>query len=498
MNSRFTTRFTQRAALPFAEAIAGLLAALLAAALASLLSACGVGQDGTGAAPDTQATGVVTGFGSVVVDGVHYDLSGADISTDGTSGRSQGDLRVGMVVTVSGTLAADGNSGTAAKVVYESLLRGALDETPGTSALRVLGQRITVDSTTVFEGVDTLADLRQLDALEVSGFTDPAGGFRATWVRKESTASPSQLTGFISGVNGNMVQLAGLNVNIANATLEGVSANGLAVGQRVRVLLQAPPAAGAAVATRLLLLDAGLLGALRRQALHGLVNQWNPTALTLLLDRQNVRLSASTVFQEGTLADIGNGARIAVSGTRGNDGVLAAERVLVFRPAVDGYVRGRVTNIDRAAQTFAVLVAPAVQVAPSVQVQLQARTVLSDRSLANGLSLANLTTGNEVLVLGWVTGTRIDAGLVQRLPAITPGVGVGGPASGFTLVNGTLSLQLLGVAVTATNNAQYFDAQGAVQTQAQFFASLSAGAVVRADGGLIGNTLIAATLRRVP
>jgi hypothetical protein len=479
MNPTLSARIARRAKL------------LLCALAATALAACGVGQDGTGATPDTQATGVVTGFGSVIVDGVHYDVSAAAISTDGSTGRSQSDLRVGMVVTVTGTLAADGSSGTASQVAYESLLRGAVDETPGLSALRVLGQRIAVDSTTVFEGVDSLGDLRAADALEVSGFTDPAGGFRATWIRKESSASAPQLTGFISQVNGSVVSLAGLNVNLSNATLVGVTLNTLATGQRVRVQLQAPPSAGAAVASRLVLLGNGLEGALRRQAIQGLVNQWNSVNQTFLLDGQRVRLDAATQFQDGGLTDIGNGARVRVLGTRGSDGTLTAERVLIYRPAIDGYVRGRVTAIDRAALRFT------VQVASGVQVQVRATTVLSDLSLANNLTFANLTVGDEVLALGWLSGTRLDAGLVQRLPLIATGVGIGGPVSNFNAGTGTLTI--LGVTVgTNTAGAQFFDAQGGSQTQAQFFAALAADALVRAEGAMVGNVLVANTVRRVP
>ena len=464
---------------------------LLCALATTALAACGVGQDGTGATPDTQATGVITGFGSVIVDGVHYDVSAAAISTDGSTGRSQADLRAGMVVTVTGTLAADGSSGTASQLAYESLLRGAIDEAPGLSALRVLGQRIAVDSTTVFDGVANLSDLRPADALEVSGFTNPAGGFRATWIRKESSASAPQLTGFISQVNGSVVGLAGLNVNVANATLVGVTLNTLATGQRVRVQLQAPPSAGAAVATRLVLLGSGLDGALRRQAIQGLVNQWNSVNQTFLLDGQRVRLDAATQFQDGSLTDIGNGARVRVLGTRGSDGTLTAERVLIYRPAIDGYVRGRVTAIDRAALRFT------VQVASGVQVQLRATTLLSDLSLANNLTPTNLTVGDEVLALGWLSGTRLDAGLVQRLPLIATGVGIGGPVSSFNAGTGTLTI--LGVTVgTNSAGAQFFDAQGVPQNQAQFFAALAANDLVRADGALVGNVLVANTVRRVP
>ena len=465
---------------------------LLACLVACMLPGCGgVGQDGTGAVPDTQATGVVTGFGSVIVDGVRFDISGADIATDGTSGRTQADLRVGMVVTVSGTLGANGTSGSATKVVYESLLRGALDSAPDSTGFLVLGQRVGIDSTTLFEGVESLADLNSGDPVQVSGFHE-ANGFRATWVRLEAGAVARHLTGFITAVNvnPNVVRLLGLDVNIGGAELVGVSPNSLANGQLVRVVLQAAPSNGTAVATRLVLLSDGLAGPLRRMLLHSLVRQWDPAAGTFLMNRQAVRIDGSTQFDGGTLTDIGNGARIGAIGTRGSDGVLVAERVQIYRPAIDGYVRGVVASVDVPARRFS------VAVAPGVQVQVQARTLLSDRTLAGGgLALAELAPGNKVLALGWVNGAGIDAGLVQRLPLITLGSGIGGHAA--NIVGNTFTI--FGTLVTTNNiTTQFFDPQGQLQNQAQFFATLQADHVVRAEGALIGATLAATSVRRVP
>jgi hypothetical protein len=394
-----------------------------------------------------------------------------------------------MVVTVGGTLAANGTSGSATKVVYESLLRGALDSAPDSTGFRVLGQRVDTDSTTLFEGVESLADLNSGDPVQVSGFHE-ANGFRATWVRLEAGAVARQLTGFITAVNvnPNVVRLLGLGVDIGGAELVGVSPNSLANGQLVRVLLQAAPSNGTAVATRLVLLSDGLTGPLRRMLLHSLVRQWDPAASTFLMNRQAVRIDGSTQFDGGALTDIGNGARIGVIGTRGSDGVLVAERVQIYRPAIDGYVRGVVASVDLPARRFS------VAVAPGVQVQVQARTLLSDRTVAGGgLTLSELRANDEVLALGWVNAGRIDAGLVQRLPFLTPGAGIGGPVA--NIAGNTFTI--FGTMVT-TNSAQFFNAQGQAQTQAEFFTALLAGNVVRAEGALLNTTLIATSVRRVP
>jgi Domain of unknown function (DUF5666) len=156
---------------------------LAASVVVLLVASCGgVGQDGTGATPDTRTTGVVTGFGSVIVNGIRFDTANASISVDGTAGRSQDDLRVGMVVDVTGNVAADGSTGTATSVVFESVLRGNIDEAPLARSFKVLGQTVRFDDATVTDaGLDS-RELRAGDRLLVSGLRAPDGTLRATWM----------------------------------------------------------------------------------------------------------------------------------------------------------------------------------------------------------------------------------------------------------------------------------------------------------------------------
>jgi len=464
-----------------------LCATLAACAATLLLGSCGgVGQDGTGATPDTRTTGVVTGFGSVIVNGIRFDVSTAGITVDGVGGRTQTDLRVGMVVEVTGSVAADGASGTASSLVYESLLRGSVDDAPAGRILRVLGQQVQWDDTTVFDGSTDATDLRSGDRLQISGFRGPDGSLRATWISRES-ADDLQLTGFIASVNGNTVRLSGLDVDITNATLQGVTRAELAVGQLVRATLQTPPVAGTAVASRLRFIDTRLPDALSKLRLQGIVAQWDATTGRFSLNGQPVRLDAGTVFQDGSLADLADGARIEVTGTLDGAKLLVADRVRIQGGPITGYGRGRVTAVDVAARSFRMLDTP------GVEVRVDARTLLYDTSLADAvLRLDNLALGDEVLVLGRADGSRIDAALVQRLPRTAPGAGVAGPVTAVSAG----SLTILGVRV-GTGSASFFDTQGAALTSTAFLASLQLGDEVRAEGVYVAGTLAALTVRRV-
>ena len=472
-----------------AQRLFGPLAAGLT--LIGLLLGCGgVGQDGTGAAPESQSTGVINGFGSVIVNGIRLDVTGAQISVDGTPGATQADLRVGMVVSVTGSLNADGSSGTARLLAYESLLRGTVDEEPGTLSLRVLGQRVQIDPTTVFAGASGTGELRRGDRLQVSGFRNPDGSLRATWVQRESGSGSLQFTGFVSAVAGNTLTMAGLGIDISRATQAGFGGVPPSPGQLLRVVLEAAPVAGIAAASRITLIDTRTPDGVRQQQLQGIVSQWDAATGRFLLNGlggQAVQVGAATQFQDGTLADLANGKRVEVLGTRGSDGVLQAERLEFYRDLLTAYGRGRVTAVDVSGQRFNVLDVP------GVEVRLRVGTLLDDSSLLGGvLSLANLQVGDEVLVLGRANGSRIDADLVQRLPRITPGAGVGGPVS---QIAGTL-LTVLGTAVN-TNGANFFNVQGQAVTQAAFLAALQPGDMVRAEGVYSAGALAAVTVRRV-
>src|ERR1041384_990741 len=56
----------------------------------------GVGTGGTG----SFASGPITGFGSIIVDGVDFDETLATIDDDGGNGRSRAELHLGTVVEV--------------------------------------------------------------------------------------------------------------------------------------------------------------------------------------------------------------------------------------------------------------------------------------------------------------------------------------------------------------------------------------------------------------
>ena len=152
------------------------------------LTACGgsgEGSDSTASSPvmsgSTITTGVITGFGSVFVNGVEFETDDSSFSLDdGDDGVENEDgLAVGMVVTVTGTVHADGMTGSAKHIEFDDELEGIVNTNSvgadDTGTMTVMGQTVIVRTTTIFEsdvaGIDSIDQVAAGNVVEVSGFS---------------------------------------------------------------------------------------------------------------------------------------------------------------------------------------------------------------------------------------------------------------------------------------------------------------------------------------
>ena len=107
------------------HALAAPAAALLAASLGpALLAACGGGGDGGtpigggGVTPQSLMIGPIAGLGSIIVNGVRFDDSTAQVSNDEDgSGHPSRDLKLGMMVEVESSRINDATGTAKAAVI---------------------------------------------------------------------------------------------------------------------------------------------------------------------------------------------------------------------------------------------------------------------------------------------------------------------------------------------------------------------------------------------
>lgn len=210
-------------------------------AVSVLLAACG----GGGSSPSEQATsyteGQITGYGSIVVNGVRFDDSSASVSDDDDVSGRRGDLKIGMWVEIEGTdVDRDRGVGRALRVRWANEFVGpvtAVDATAGTFV--VFGQTVEVKPATQYEDLPNgLASLREGDVVEVHGFFNAAAGrYVATRVDAEDSADFYKLRGIVSDLDtaAETFKLGSETINYADVT--DVPSN-LANGLRVRVRLR--------------------------------------------------------------------------------------------------------------------------------------------------------------------------------------------------------------------------------------------------------------------
>lgn len=161
---------------------------------------------------DIVSTGAVTELGSVTVNGVLYQTQDKTrlriedqeiICNPGTPGqRIEDRLRLGMVVTVQGTLQ-DNANGIATLIEYTSNLEGRVTSVdPGNHAFVAMGQTVLVDDATVLDGINlaALANLQGMD-VEVSGYAYQDGTIRATRVQTRTGLAEFQVKGTVQNLN---------------------------------------------------------------------------------------------------------------------------------------------------------------------------------------------------------------------------------------------------------------------------------------------------------
>ena len=209
------------------------------------LVSCGSsGSDSTTSASTTSTSGVITGFGSVYINGVEYETDNASVTIDGSQS-AETDLGVGDVCVLQGSVNTDGVTGTATAVICSDELEGyVLDVsslTNGIGTMNVMGQTVTITADTVFDS-DTkasIADLVANDIVEVHGYPDGTGNILATRIETKNAATDIEVKGLISNLNSNLMtfNLGSLLVDYSSAA--DVAAN-LADDLYVEVKTQDP------------------------------------------------------------------------------------------------------------------------------------------------------------------------------------------------------------------------------------------------------------------
>jgi Domain of unknown function (DUF5666) len=392
----------------------GALRAALAAVAALLLAVgCGGGGDNMSApqsAPQGRAftEGTITGFGSIIVNGVRFDESTAQVIDDDDEAHDRNELRLGMSVqVVSSGIDRRSMSAKASRVRFGAAIVGPVSAiSAGTTpkTLTVLDQIVEISATTVFDDLPNGFDsIKVGDVLEVHAqFNSATGHYLAKRIEPRPGAPVFKLRGIVADLNagartfkigGALIDFSG----IAAADLPSNFANGLKVRVRLNTVKNGS-GAWVAIAIRA---EQREMEDKDEAEVEGIITAFTSTASFSV---NGLPVDASkAAFPDGT-AGVVLGARVEVEGAIVN-GVLVATKVELEDENDDknkdrNELNGTISGLNTPAKTFVVR---------GVTVHYSATTVFED-----GVE-ANLANGRQVEVKGTLSadGMRVEASRIE-------------------------------------------------------------------------------------
>ncbi|HIF94988.1 MAG TPA: hypothetical protein EYQ60_17975 [Myxococcales bacterium] len=456
-----------------------------------LLMAVACGQDNS--APDSDlasqtssAQGIITGFGSIFVNGVEWEVDLATIEMDEAAALESA-LEIGMVVTISGELSDDGTTGNATSVNYDDAAEGpvaAITEIGNDGRmleLDVFGQTILVErGLTVFDednpsfNFDTLA---VDDVIEISGFMNDLGVLIATHIEDKGVLRLGSTEVEIKGIVTNFDSVDTFEIDAMTITFDASGTNtdlsdipgGLSDGLYVEV--EGVIETGSAItATEIEIETSGFDDDASDVELEGIVANFVDIG-DFSVSNQPVDASSAALVPNSPEALV-NGAKVEIHGSM-LDGTLIADIVEFrgnhFRLAAeieDGM------DVDDLSGSLTLL---------GVSVSVNAGTRYDDRLLdLNTFGLADLAAGDFLEIRGYADG---NGGMVAtRLERMSEAeeVSVQGFIEAFD--QGAGSVTILGLTLLTSGSTSWEDADDMALTAEDFYAAVALGDLVKVDG----------------
>jgi len=473
------------------------LATLLCTLALVAVSGCGGGGGGTVISPPPPpiggitrngvAVGPVTTFGSIVVNGVHYDTAATTFTNDGQAG-SEADLKVGQVVLVQGTIADDLSTGTADSVTFDDAVKGPIDSIdPALSQIVVLGQTVFIRPGTSFDDNISPASIDGLavpDIVEVSGLFTATGEIEATRVEKKPAGTPFEVHGTVSNSDAAnfMFSLNALTVDYSAATLDNFPGGQISDGDFVEAKGVGLGGNDELLADKVELESTVVSGAEGTHVeIEGFITRF-ASATDFDVSGTPVVTNASTQFTGGVAADLGLNIKVEVEGQLDANDVLVADKVDIRR---GNAIRATalVDSVDPATESFVTL---------GITVTTDTLSRFEDKSSTRvrPLTIGDISMGDYVDVRGQESPAgsgQIVALIVERNDVDTRTI-----LQGFVTNVTEPTLTILGVTIKTTG-AVFRDVDGSVLTAAQFFNLVAVNSLVKARGTETSATTITAT-----
>ena len=505
--------------------------ASLAILTISALTACGGGGDSgtsgddnkTGATTNVTSSGVISKFGSVYINGVHYETENARIisSDDGSvilenpsNAQLQAVVGLGQIITVRGTRSDDSN-GVASSIRFDDELVGEITSvSSGDGSLVVLGQTVSLTPDTIIDdsiieavrGTQIPDDLRFADfpetldqlfsagiIIQVSGFPSQ-NGLEATRIEDVSNQTSvgggpleSEVKGFISNLVSGQFEINGLTIvyDASDLDSEDFSMQSLANDQFVEVH-------GTALST--IMIDAS-----RIELEDDLVDDdFNSGEIEIEGVIQEVRADAQGTggviiingleVRVNDVSSSSEGLRIEIKGLLQGDGSIVITRL---QDESEDSVRTEDLAVSANGTSFVTRLG--LIITPSNRSRLEDDTTNDDDNLSISTFLGNVT-GNRIEARGFPLNGDTAWTRLEIEDNNNQDCRLRGPATNITGTADNFSFTIEGVVidVSQVSNNNFKDA--GVIGRTTFFSLLSTGAIVQAKSDNSGSGCVSGTL----
>ena len=433
---------------------------------------------------DVVTVGTISGFGSVISHGIEFNTDSASVVMDGQPANLS-DLRIGMMVTIRGTVNDETGAAVASAIHFADDVEGPITSiNTVNSTFVVLGRTVFFDELTVFDNA-LFNNLAAGNMVQVSGQWRSQERIQATHIERKANAYAAGMEMEVKGeVNGLNIGTQHFNIGTQpcdySAAMLELGGADLVDGLYVEVSSTSPISNGDLILDRIQARDQDrdrdqLCDSDCDFDLDGYVTMFvSPTEFEV--DGAPVSTTAATTYVNGTVATLALDVRLAVSGTLDDAGVLIADRIVFHLPSLIE-IEADVEAIGNA--TVTVL---------GVAVSTNEDTIFRDHGsvLVREFGLDDLAIGDRIEVRAYLDGNTVVATKLERDDA-DDGVTLKAPVDAVARP----SLTMLGVTVTSDPDTVFQNAVMEIVDADEFFLIVVPDSLVKAEGSYDGTLILA-------
>ena len=438
------------------------------------------------ATSDVVTVGTISGFGSVISNGIEFNTDSVTVMLDGQPGNLS-DLRIGMMVSIRGTVNDETGAAAASAIHFSDDVEGPITSiNTANNTLVVLGRTVLFDELTVFDNA-LFNNLAAGNMVQVSGHWRSQERIQATHIERKANAYAAgmemEVKGEISGLNiGTQHFNIGTQPCDYSAAMLELGGADLANGLYVEVSSTSPISNGDLLLDRIQardhdrdrdqLCDSGC-----DFDLDGYVTMFVSTT-EFEVDDSPVSTTAATVYVNGTADTLALDVRLAVIGTLDDAGVLIADRIVFHLPSLIE-VEADIEAIDTTNATISVL---------GIVVTTNESTLFRDHGsvAVREFGLDDLAIGDRIELRAYLDGNTVIATRLERDDADD-----GVTLKALVELVAQPSVTLLGITVTSDQDTVFQNVAREIIDADEFFVLVDIDSLVKAEGTYDGTSILA-------